>query len=90
MYTMMVMMVVMKRRYLHHEEEVGGNYNDEWWTLMQTEVQRICTEQQRQRVEISGLRNDVLRGNLITKENNQMLRNMMQHLNLQSPPYGTQ
>ena len=78
------------RAHLHHEEEVGGNYNDEWWALMQTEVLRINTEQQRQGVQISGLRNDVLRGNRITKENNQMLRNMMQHLNLQSPPYGTQ
>jgi len=78
------------RAHLHQEEEAGGNYNDEWWALMQTEVQRISTEQQRQGVEISGLRNDVLRGNRITKENNQMLRNMMQHLNLQIPPYGTQ
>jgi len=78
------------RAHLHHGEEAGENYNDERWALMQTEVQRINTEQQRQDVEISGLKNDVLRGNRITKENNQMLWNMMQHLNLQSPPYGTQ
>ena len=57
---------------------------------MQTEVQRISTEQQRQGVEITGLRNDVLRGNRINEENNQMLRNMMQHLHLQGPPYGPQ
>jgi len=57
---------------------------------MQTEVQRISTEQQRQSVEITGLRNDVRRGNRINEENNQMLRNMMQHLLLQGPPYGPQ
>ena len=55
---------------------------------MQTEVEWISTEQQRQGVEITGLRNDVLRGNRINEENNQMLRNMMQHLHLQGPPYG--
>jgi len=33
------------RAHLHHEEEAGGNYNDEHWALMQTEVQRISTEQ---------------------------------------------
>jgi len=42
-----------------------------------TEVQRISTEQQRQGVEMAGLRNDVQRGNQMTEENNQMLRNMM-------------
>jgi len=57
---------------------------------MQTEVQRINTEQQRQGVEMAGLRNDVQRGNKINEENNQMLRNMMQHLHLQGPPYGPQ
>jgi len=57
---------------------------------MQTEIERISTEQQRQGVAITGLRNDVLRGNRINEENNQMLRNMMQHLNLQGPPYGPQ
>jgi len=29
-------------------------------------------------------------GNRINEENNQMLRNMMQHLHLQGPPYGPQ
>jgi len=72
----------------HHEQEAGGNYNDERWAWMQTEVQRISTEQQRQGVEMVGLRNDVLRGNRMTEENNQMPRNMMQHLHLQVPPYG--
>ena len=36
---------------LHHEQEVGESYNDERWAWMQTEVQRISTEQQRQDVE---------------------------------------
>ena len=76
--------------HLHHEQEAGGNYNDEWWAWIQTEVQRINTEQQRQGVEMVGLRNDVQRGNRMTEENNQMLHNMMQHLNLQGPPYGPQ
>jgi len=74
----------------HHEHEAGEHYNDERWAWMQTEVQRISTEQQRQGVEITGLRNDVLRGNRINEENNQMLRNMMQHLHLQGPPYRPQ
>jgi len=43
-----------------HAQDVGGHYDtDERWVWMQTEVQRISTEQQRQGVEISGLRNDV-------------------------------
>jgi len=50
----------------------------------------ISTEQQRQGVEMAGLRNDVQKGNRINEENNQMLRNMMQHLHLQGPPYGPQ
>jgi len=75
---------------VQHEQDAGGHYDDERWTWIQTEVQRISTEQQRQGVEISGLRNEVQRGNPITKENNQMLRNMMQHLHLQGPPYGPQ
>jgi len=70
----------------HHDYEAGGHYNDERWAWMQTEVQRISTEQQRQGVEITGLRNDVLRGNRINEENNQMLRIMMQHLHLQGIP----
>ena len=76
--------------HLHHGQEVGGNYNDERWAWMQTEVQRISTEQQRQGVEMAGLRNDVQRGNRINEKNNQMLQNMMQHLHLQGPPYGPQ
>jgi len=75
---------------LHHEKEAGGSYNDERWAWMQTEVQRISTEQQSQGVEMAGLRNDVQRGNRINEKNNQMLRNMMQHLHLQGPPYGPQ
>jgi len=75
---------------LHHEQEAGGSYNDEWWAWMQTNVQRICTEQQRQGVEMAGLRNDVQWGNRINEENNQMLRNMMQHIHLQGPPYRPQ
>jgi len=74
----------------HHDYEAEGHYNDERWAWMQTEVQRISTEQQRQGVEITGLQNNVLRGNRINEENNQMLQNMMQHLHLQGPPYGPQ
>jgi len=74
--------------HLHHEQEVSGHYDDERCAWMETEVQRINTEQQRQGVEISGLRNDVQRGNHMAEENNQMLWSMMQHLNLQGPPYG--
>jgi len=76
--------------HLHHEEEASGSSNDEWWAWMQTEVQRISTEQQRQGVEMVGLSNDVQRSNRINEENNQMLRNMMQHLHLLGPPYGPQ
>ena len=74
------------------DEEGANLHQDEEhrWAWMQTEVQRISTEQQRQGVEITGLRNDVLRGNRVNEENNQMLRNMMQHLHLQGPPYGPQ
>ena len=43
----------------HHDDEASRHYNDERWAWMQMEVQRISTEQQRQGVEISGLRNDV-------------------------------
>jgi len=75
---------------LHHEQEAGGSYNDERWVWMQTEVQRISTEQQSQGVEMVGLRNDVQRGNRINEENNQMILNMMQHLHLTGPPYGPQ
>jgi len=48
---------------LHHEQETSVNYNDERWAWMQTEVQRISTEQQRQGVEMAGIRNNVQRGN---------------------------
>ena len=80
---------------LHHNEEhydhdAGGNFENERWAWMQTEVERISTEQQRQGAELSGLRNDVLRGTRISEENYQMLRNMMQHFHLQDPPYGPQ
>jgi len=76
----------------HHEYNADENYNDNnnWWAWMQTEIQRISTEQQRQGVEMTGLQKDVLRGNRTNDENNQMLRNMMQHFNLQGPPYGPQ
>jgi len=76
--------------HLHHEQEAGGNYDAERWTWIQTKVQRISTEQQRQGVEMVEQRKDVQRGNRMTEENNQMLRNMMQHLHLQGPPYGPQ
>jgi len=68
------------------------NYNDQnnRWAWMQTEVDHISTEQQRQAVEITGLRNDVQRGNWVNDENNHMLWMMMQHLNLQGPPYRPQ
>ena len=57
---------------LHHDEEHHDydadehyNENNNRWAWMQNEVQRISTEQQRQGVEISGLRNDVQRGNRV-------------------------
>ena len=76
----------------HHDYDAGENYNDQVnrWAWMQTEVDRISTEQQRQGVEITGLRNDVQRGNRVNDENNHMFRMMMQHFNLQGPPYGPQ
>jgi len=76
----------------HHHYDTGENYHEEnnRWELMQTEVQRISTKQQRQGVEISGLRNDVQRGDRVNDENNQMLRMMMQNFNLQGPSYGPQ
>jgi hypothetical protein len=80
---------------LHHEEEhhdhnAGELNNDERWAWMRTEVERISTEQQRQGVELLGLRNDVQRGNRLSEENNAMLRRMMHQFNLQGPPYGPQ
>ena len=57
---------------------------------MRNEIQRMSTEQQRQRVEISRLHGDVQRGNRMHEENNCMLLRMMQHLNLQDPSQGPQ
>ena len=57
--------------HLHHEEEAGRSYNDEWLASIQIKVQRIITEQQRQGIEMAGLRNNVQRGNRINEENNQ-------------------
>jgi len=76
----------------HHDYDAGEHYNENnnCWAWMQTEVQCISSEQQRQGVEISGLRNDVQRGNWVNDENNQMLRMMMQHFHLKGPPYGPQ
>jgi len=70
---------------VQHDQEAGEHDNDERWAWMQTEVQRISTEQQRQGPEISGLRGDVQRGNRMCEQNNRMLMRMMQHLNLQGP-----
>jgi len=74
----------------HHEYNASENYNDNnnRWAWMQTEVEHISTEQQRQGVQMTELQNDVLRGNRVNVENNQILRNMMQHFHLQGPPYG--
>jgi len=57
---------------LHHNYDASEQYNENnnQWVWMQTEVERISTEQQRQGVEISGLRNDVQRGNRVNDENN--------------------
>jgi len=67
---------------LHHDHDAGGNFENKRWAWIETEVERISTDQQRQGVELSGLRNYVLRGTRIAEENNQMLRNMMQHFHL--------
>jgi hypothetical protein len=67
---------------VHHDPEVSGQNDNDRWTWMQNEIQRISTEQQRQGVEISGLRGDVQRGNRMHEQNNCMLLRMMQHLNL--------
>ena len=74
----------------HHDHDAGGNFENERWAWIQTEIKRINTEQQRRSVKFSGLRNDDLRGNHISEENNQMFWNMMQQFHLQGPPYGTQ
>jgi len=62
----------------HHDHDDGGNFENERWAWIQTEVKRVNIEQQRQSVKFSGLRNDDLRGNHISEENNQMLWNTMQ------------
>jgi len=48
---------------VRHDHETGGQYDNDRWTWMQNEIQRISTEQQRQSAEISGLRGNVQRGN---------------------------
>ena len=75
---------------VHHDHEADGQYDNDRWTWMQNEIQRMSTEQQRQGAEFSRLRGDVQRGNRVTEENNQILMRMMQHLHLQGPPYGPQ
>jgi len=75
---------------VHHDQEVGGQYDDDRWAWVQTEIQRISTEQQRQSAEISGLGGDVQRGNHMDKQNNHMLLRIMQHFNLQNPPHDPQ
>jgi len=75
---------------VHHDREVGGQYDNDRWTWMQNEIQRISTEQQRQDVEILGLCGDVQRGKFLHEQNNQMLLRMMHHFNLQGPPQGPQ
>jgi len=74
----------------HHDHDAGGKFENERWAWIQTEVKRINTEQQRQSVKFSGLRNDDLRGNRISEENSQKLWSMMQQFHLQGPPYGPQ
>ena len=74
----------------HHGHEAGELNENQRWTWIHNEIERMSTEQQRQGVEISGLRNEVQRGNRVNDENNEMLRRMMQHLQLQGPPYGPQ
>ena len=54
-----------------HQEEHHGHDNDnlnedQRWAWIPIEVERMSTEQQRQGVEIVGLRNDVQRGNRLT------------------------
>jgi len=66
----------------HHEHEANEQVDEEKWEWMQTKIQRISTEQERQGVEMTGLRNNVLRGNRTIDENNQILWNMMQHFHL--------
>ena len=74
----------------HHGHEAGELNENQRWTWVHNEIERMSTEQQRQGVEISGLRNEVQRGTRVNDENNEMLRRMMQHLQLKGPPYGPQ
>ena len=55
------------------DHEANEKFDTERWEWMHTKVERISTEQQRNDVELSGLRNDALMGNRISEENNQML-----------------
>jgi hypothetical protein len=65
---------------VHHDHEAGRQNDNDRWTWMQNEIQRISIEQQRQCDEISRLRGDVQRGNRMHEQNNRMLVRMMQHL----------
>jgi gluconate kinase len=58
----------------HHNHEAGELNENQRWAWIHNEVERMSTEQQRQGVEISGLRNEVQRGNRINEENNEILR----------------
>ena len=62
---------------VQHDQEAGGKYDNDRWAWMQTEIQRMSIEQQRQGVEISGLRGDVQRGNNMHEQNNHMFLRMM-------------
>jgi hypothetical protein len=75
---------------VHHDHEAGRQNDNDRWTWMQNEIQRISIEQQRQCDEISRLHGDVQRGNRMHEQNNRMLVRMMQHLNLQDPSQGPQ
>jgi hypothetical protein len=57
---------------VHHHQKAGEHDNDQW-AWMQTEIQRINTEQQRQGAENSELYGDVQRGNRMHEKNNCML-----------------
>jgi len=67
---------------VQQDQEVGGQFDNDRWAWMQTEIQRMSTEQQRQGAKISGLCGDVQRGNHMHEQNNCMLLSMMQHFSL--------
>jgi hypothetical protein len=46
----------------HHDHETGELNEDQRWAWIHNEVERMSTKQQRQGVEISGLRNDDSKG----------------------------